>query len=176
MEEANIEINNEAAGLENVVMAPQELSSACMLLGANLGHRFAIRRMLLVNFYKCTLICFTKIEEMRKKTKLGHKIWLPEEMNLAPSDDNGEQYSFWFVKFEAYLKECNIVADEDKFSKLKSRLSYSVFQHVVDTQEYESMVQALKDLFIKKRNRHAAGNNLITCRQNVGEPLVILVG
>ena len=57
-------------------------------------------------------------------------------MSLDPTDDNGEQFTFWLQKFEAYIVECNIVAAEDKFLKLKSRLSYSVYQHVIDGKIY----------------------------------------
>ena len=71
-----------------------------------------------------------KPQEDSGKTQGTHKIWLPEQLDLDQAEDNGEAFQFWLVHFESYLCECNITKIEEKFTKLKSPLAYSVFQHV----------------------------------------------
>ena len=110
-----------------------------------------------------------KCEEEVEKTETSCEIWLPETLELDPHSDNGEAFLFWLTRFNYYLYECNISKLEEKFSKLKSRLAYEIFQHVPDAGSFETLIDALKGLYIRKRNIFAARNHLISCRQIAGE-------
>ena len=110
-----------------------------------------------------------KKQQKSEKFKSSNKIWVPESLDLNPSEDNGEEYLFWLARFNSYLSECCIVKTDEKYSKLKSRLSFKIFQHISDAQDYESLIAALENLYVKKRNIYATRNRLVSCKQMSGE-------
>ena len=110
-----------------------------------------------------------KEQQKSEKFRSSNKIWLPESLDLDASEDNGEEYLFWLARFNSYLVECGIVKTDEKYSKLKSRLSFKIFQHISDAQDYDSLIIALENLYVKKRNIYAARNCLVSCKQMSGE-------
>ena len=110
-----------------------------------------------------------KEQQKTEKFRNAKKIWISEHLDLDPSEDNGEEFLFWLARFHAYLSECGIDKTVEKYSKLKSRLSFKIFQHISDSQDYETLIAALESLYIKKRNIYAACNRLMSCKQMTGE-------
>jgi len=118
----------------------------------------------------CRLLILHTDKEHKEQQKneifrSANKIWLPECLDLDPSEDNGEEFLFWLARFNSYLLECGIVKTDEKYYKLRSRLSFKNFQHICDAQDYESLIEALKNLYVKKRNIYAARNCLVSCKQ-----------
>ena len=110
-----------------------------------------------------------KEQQKSEKFRSSNKIWVPESLDLDPSEDNGEEYLFWLARFNSYLSECGIVKTDEKYSKSKSRLSFKKFQHISDAQDYESLIITLENSYVKKRNIYAARNRLVSCKQMSGE-------
>ena len=42
-----------------------------------------------------------KAQQKSEKFRGSNKIWLPETLDLGPSDDNGEAYLFWLARFNS---------------------------------------------------------------------------
>ena len=74
-----------------------------------------------------------------RKQKSSHKWWLPEVLEFNLSENNGEAYLFWKSRFDSYLQECGIENIDAKYSKLKSRISFKIFQHVMDSINYDDL-------------------------------------
>ena len=106
-----------------------------------------------------------------KPQKASHKLWIPEILDLNPSEGDGEAYLFWKSRFDSYIQECGIEDCDAKYLKLKSRISFKIFQHGMDACNYDDLVNALKELYAIKQNRNPARNNLITTRQQGGESI-----
>ena len=139
IEVANIVIDADAAGVGDEAgdndITSQGVAYSCMAENCDFKTPICSQEDVACQL----LVMHTNLKHKNKedagRSKLGHKIWLPEELSLDPAEDNGEHFTFWLQKFKAYLIECNIVAAEEKFMKLKSRLSYSVYQHILDSED-----------------------------------------
>ena len=71
--------------------------------------------------------------------------------------------------FQGYLSDCGIDKSDEMYSKLKSRLSFKIFQQISDLQDYESLIAALEKMYVKRRNIYATRNCLVSCKQMSGE-------
>ena len=91
-----------------------------------------------------------KRQQYNEKLNVENKIWAPELLSLDPSEDCEEEFSFWLNHFYIYLQECSIDKETEMYSKLKSRLSFKIYQCVCDSQDFNSLVTALQKLYVKK--------------------------
>ena len=99
------------------------------------------------------------------KNKYINKILVPEALDLDPSEDNDKEFGFWLTRFLVYFSECGADQPAEKFQKLTSRLSFKVHQYVCDAPDFDSLVDALEKLYIKKKNVFATRNKLLSCKQ-----------
>ena len=83
------------------------------------------------------MLMFHTKSKKEGKLRNANKIWIPEPLDLDPSEDNGKEFLFWLVRFHAYLHECGIDKATEKYSKLKLRLCFKIFQHISDSQDYD---------------------------------------
>ena len=104
-----------------------------------------------------------------EKNKHINKILVPEALDLDPSEDNDEEFGFWLTRFMVYLSECGVDQPAEMYQKLKSRLSFKVFQYICDALDFKSLVAALEKLYIKKKNVFATRNKLLSCKQSTNE-------
>ena len=95
----------------------------------------------------------------------------PEDLNLEPTEPNEAAYHFWKKRFENYLREWNIVDEQEKFHKLENKLNIKVYEHVASAETYEQLVAGLDKLFITARGVNSTRNKLITARQRGGEKI-----
>ena len=58
---------------------------------------------------------------------------------------------------------------DEQFQKLVGRLSFKVHQHVSELTDFNSMLEALKKIYTKKKNVFACRNKLLNCRQSSSE-------
>ena len=56
-----------------------------------------------------------KEQQKNEKLRNANKIWIPEPLDLDPSEDNGEEFLFWLARFRAYLHECGIDKATEKY-------------------------------------------------------------
>ena len=109
-----------------------------------------------------------KEQQKTERFRNANKIWIPEPLDFDPSEDNGEEFLFWLARFHVYLSDCGIDKSDEMYSKLRSRLSFKIFQHISDLQNYESLIAALEKMYIKRRNIYATRNCLVSCKQMSG--------
>ena len=55
-----------------------------------------------------------------EKTMHVNKIFVPEVLNMDPSEDCFEEFNFWLTRFMVYLRECGINQPVNMYNKLKS--------------------------------------------------------
>ena len=71
-----------------------------------------------------------KEQQRSDKNKHANKIFVPEALDMDPSDDCDEEFGFWLTRFMEYLSECGVDQPAEMYQKLKSRLSFKIFQYV----------------------------------------------
>ena len=57
-----------------------------------------------------------KKQQKNEKLRNANKIWIPEPLDLDPSEDNGEEFLFWLARFHAYLHKCGIDKVVEKYN------------------------------------------------------------
>lgn len=97
IEDANIVINADAAGVGDEAggndIAPQGLAYSCMAENCDFKTPICFQEDVACQL----LVMHTNLKHKNKeeagRSKLGHKIWLPEELSLIPAEDYGEHFT-----------------------------------------------------------------------------------
>ena len=110
-------------------------------------------------------------KEQLKSDKIKHvnKMFVPEVLDLNPSDNCNEEFDFWWTRFALYLSECGVDQPTEMYEKLICRLSFRISQFVDDCHDFKSLEAALRKLFTKKENMFMARDRLLSCKQKTNE-------
>jgi hypothetical protein len=96
----------------------------------------------------------------------------PARLDLDPNSPSAaKEWKHWHKTFTNFLSECGERAP-DKYRTLINYVSHNVYEYIEDCADYESALEVLNQLFIKKPNEIFARHLLATRRQKSGETLV----
>ena len=96
----------------------------------------------------------------------------PARLHLDPNSPSAaKEWKHWHKIFTNFLTECGSRAP-DKYRTLINYVSHNVYEYIEDCTDYNSALEVLNQLFIKKPNEIFARHLLATRRQNPGETLV----
>ncbi|XP_042221312.1 uncharacterized protein LOC121865821 [Homarus americanus] len=98
------------------------------------------------------------------------------ERILCPTNDVDQipqllkEYKHWLKTFENFIDECGDRAP-DKLRCLTKYVSATVYEFFADATEFETAIQVLEKVYVKKKNEIFAGHQLATRRQRPSETL-----
>jgi hypothetical protein len=96
----------------------------------------------------------------------------PARLDLDPNSPSAaKEWKHWHKTFTNFLTECGSRAP-DKYRTLINYVSHNVYEYIEDCTDYNSALEVLNQLFIKKPNEIFARHLLATRRQKPGETLV----
>ncbi len=96
----------------------------------------------------------------------------PARLDLDPNSPSAaKEWKHWHKTFTNFLSECGERVP-DKYRTLINYVSHNVYEYIEDCADYESALEVLNQLFIKKPNEIFARHLLATRRQKSGETLV----
>ena len=96
----------------------------------------------------------------------------PARLDLDPNSPSAaKEWKHWHKTFTNFLSECGERAP-DKYRTLINYVSHNVYEYIEDCADYESALEVLNQLFIKKPNEIFARHLLATRWQKSGETLV----
>ena len=101
------------------------------------------------------------------------KVLKPERLDVEPGTVNtSAEYKHWYKTFTYYLSALTAAEiQHDKLQVLTNLISYKVYCHIADINEYDTAIQTLQNLYVKPKNVIAARHKLRLCKQQAGESI-----
>ena len=101
------------------------------------------------------------------------KVLKPERLDVEPGTVNASaEYKHWYKTFTYYLSALTAAEiQHDKLQVLTNLISYKVYCHIADINEYDTAIQTLQNLYVKPKNVIAARHKLRLCKQQAGESI-----
>ena len=97
---------------------------------------------------------------------LNDKLRKPERLDVDPSSTQATaEFNHWFKTFTHYLDALRTAeVEHTKLHILINLISFHVYQHIADINDYERAIQTLKNLYVKPKNVITARHELRMCR------------
>ena len=95
----------------------------------------------------------------------------PEHLDVDPGSTQATaKFNHWFKTFTHYLDALqNADVQHFKLHILVNLISFYVYQHLADINDYDNAIQILKDLYVKPRNGIATRYELQMCKHQASE-------
>ena len=101
------------------------------------------------------------------------KVLKPEHLDVDPGSTQATaEFNHWFQTFTHYLDALqNADVQHSKLHILVNLISFNVYQHIANINDYDNAIQILKDLYVKPRNVIAARHELRMCKQQASKTI-----
>ncbi|XP_042243366.1 uncharacterized protein LOC121880275 [Homarus americanus] len=97
------------------------------------------------------------------------RILCPDKLDVDPNSPAAEkEYKHWRKTFENFIDECGDRA-LDKLRCLTKYVSATVYEYFADATEFETAIQVLEKVYVKKKNEIFARHQLATRPQRPSE-------